>query len=159
DLAQTELRLRDVGSRHAPLIGLAGRIGTLGPELGSHPGPLSFLGMWPFYELSGGSAWSMEAAAPALDTIAIALALRLVSPRGGPGLVCGTAVVLALLLRGYGTERLLDPWNPHLPVLWWLVFVLAIWAVVCDDLPMLPVAAFAGSFCAQTHISYVALTV
>ena len=41
DLAMTEVRVRDVGTAHTPLIGLPGRIGTLAQQ-GSHPGPLSF---------------------------------------------------------------------------------------------------------------------
>src|SRR5690242_7334229 len=36
DLAQTELRVRDVGTSHTPLIGLPGRIGS-GARQGSHP--------------------------------------------------------------------------------------------------------------------------
>lgn len=41
DMAMTELRVRDVGTRRTPLIGLPGRIGEF-PDQGSHPGPLSF---------------------------------------------------------------------------------------------------------------------
>jgi hypothetical protein len=42
-------------------------------------------------------------------------------------------------------------------VLWWFVFLLALWSVLDEDLPMLPVAVFAGTFCMQTHISYLGL--
>jgi hypothetical protein len=42
-------------------------------------------------------------------------------------------------------------------MLWWMVFLLAVWSIVVDDLAMLPVAVFAGSFCAQTHIPYAGL--
>ena len=55
DMAQTEIRIRDVASSHPPLIGLAGRIGTYGPDGGSHPGPISFYAIWPFYQLFGAS--------------------------------------------------------------------------------------------------------
>jgi hypothetical protein len=41
--------------------------------------------------------------------------------------------------------------------MWWLLTLVALWAVLCDDLPMLPVAVFAASFCMQTHISYLGL--
>ena len=55
DLAMTELRVRDVGGRHTPLIGLQGRIGPTG----SHPGPLSFYLLAPVYRIFGSSAfWS-----------------------------------------------------------------------------------------------------
>src|SRR4029453_1011892 len=47
--------------------------------------------------------------------------------------------------------------NPYFPLFWWLVFLLAAWSVLCDDLAMLPVAAFAGSYCLQAHNSYLGL--
>jgi hypothetical protein len=77
--------------------------------------------------------------------------------RGGRPVLLAMFVVIAVLMRAYGAYLLTLPWNPYLPVLWWLVFVLALWSVVADDLAMLPVAVFAGSLCAQTHISYLGL--
>jgi hypothetical protein len=65
--------------------------------------------------------------------------------------------MLAVLTRAYGAATLTEAWNPHLPLLMWIVLLLAVWSVLCDDLAMLPVAAFAGSFCAQTHIPYLGL--
>src|SRR4029079_8670124 len=50
DLAQTELRVRDVGTGNSPMIGLVGRLGTL-TEPGSHPGPLSFWLLAPVFPL------------------------------------------------------------------------------------------------------------
>jgi hypothetical protein len=41
--------------------------------------------------------------------------------------------------------------------MWWLLFLLAVWAVLCGDIALLPVAVFAGSFCMQTHVSYLGL--
>src|SRR6267154_727352 len=52
DMAQTEIRVRDISTGHPPLIGLAGRIGPFGPNGGSHPGPLSFYALWPVWRLS-----------------------------------------------------------------------------------------------------------
>jgi hypothetical protein len=60
-------------------------------------------------------------------------------------------------VRGYGLTTLSQPWNPYLPVMMWLVVLLAAWSVLCDDLPMLPVLVFAGSFCMQTHLPYLGL--
>ena len=65
--------------------------------------------------------------------------------------------MLAVLTRAYGAFLLTLPWNPYLPVLWWIVFVLAVWSVLADDLAMLPIVVFAGSLCMQTHISYFGL--
>jgi hypothetical protein len=158
DLAWTEMRLRDVWSAHPPLLGLAGRIGPFGHQ-GSHPGPVSFYALWPFYQLFGASSWAMEAASVALHVVAIGVMLWIANRRGGLRLVLGLVAVLAVLLRAFGAVLLTQAWNPYLPVLWWLVFLLAVWAVLCDDFVLLPVAAFAGSFCAQTEVAYLGLCV
>ncbi|CAA9318576.1 MAG: hypothetical protein AVDCRST_MAG29-277 [uncultured Nocardioidaceae bacterium] len=156
DQAVTEMRIRDVWSGDPPLLGLYGRLGPPGREA-SHPGPLSFLALWPLYQLFGATAWAMQAATACLHAAAIAAALWIAHRRGGTTLAIGFAAALAVLARYYGAFTLTDPWNPYMPVLWWFVFLLAIWSVWCGDLPMLPVAALAGSLCAQTHVSYVGL--
>ena len=157
DMAQTEIRVRDITGGHPPLIGLAGRIGPFGPGGGSHPGPLSFYALWPVWKLFGSSSYGMFASTVVLDIVAIGLSLWMALRRGGRPVLLGIAVVLAVLMRAYGAYLLTVPWNPYLPVLWWFVFVLALWSVLADDLAMLPVAVLAGSICAQTHISYLGL--
>ena len=156
DLAQTELRVRDVGTAHTPLIGLPGRIGT-GAEQGSHPGPLSFYALAPTYRLFGSSAFSLQIASLVVQGGAIVVALLIARRRGGKALVLGVAAMLALLVTGFGVTALTEPWNPYLPVLWWVVVLLAAWSVACGDIRMLPVVVAAGSFCAQTHVPYLVL--
>ncbi len=157
DLAMTELRVRDVGGRHTPLIGLPGRIGTLA-EQGSHPGPLSFYGLAPTYRLLGSTAWALQVATALLHVGAMGVALWVGARRGGARLVLVVAGLLAVLTAGYGGGMLTEPWNPYLPVLWWLVALLAVWSVLCGDVVLLPVAVLAASFCAQTHVPYLGLT-
>ncbi len=118
---------------------------------------MSFYAIWPFYQLFGASAWAIEAATVVLNTIAIGLALWIAHRRGGLAAVLGIAFVLALLMRGYGPSLLTLAWNPYLPLMWWFVFLLAVWSVVLDDLVMIPVGVFAGTFAMQTHVSYVGL--
>lgn len=156
DLAQTEMRVRAVASGHPPLIGLPGRLGQLGNQ-GSHPGPMSFWALWPFYQLFGGQAWALEAASASLHVVAMATALWIAYRRGGPRLALGVAVVLAALARGYTAEFLTQAWNPYMPMLAWIVVLLALWSVVVGDLALLPVAVFAASFCMQTHLPYLGL--
>ena len=156
DLAQTELQVRDVGTGHPPLVGLAGRLGTLDRQ-GSHPGPLSFWTLWPLYQLFGGHAWALQAAAASIHVLAVGAALWLAFRRGGLRLAIGVAAVVALLVRAYGTVMLTEAWNPYLPVMLWVVFLLAVWSVVSGDPPILPVAVCAGSFCMQTHLPYLGL--
>ncbi len=156
DLAQTELRVRAVASRHPPLIGLPGRLGMLGNQ-GSHPGPMSFWLLWPFYQLFGAHSWGLFAASASLHVAAIATALWIAYRRGGTTLAVGVALLLAVLTRGYGAELLTQAWNPYMPVLAWIVVLLALWSVVVDDLLLFPVAVFAASFCMQTHLPYLGL--
>lgn len=152
DLAQTEMRVRDVGTADSPLVGLAGRIGPW-TDPGSHPGPLSFWAMAPVHRLLGGTALAFSAAGLVLHLVAFALVLRIAHRRGGIPLMAGVAAACALLVRAYGAVVFLEPWNPFLPVVWWLAFVLAAWSVV-EDGSHLVVAVVAGSFCAQTHLPY-----
>lgn len=156
DLAMTELRVRDVGTRHTPLVGLVGRLSSNGNQ-GSHPGPISFWALAPVYRLLGGSAWSLFVGVVVLNTTAVGLTLWAALRRGGAALALGLAAGMAVLVNLYGTQVLTEPWNPYMPVMWWPLTFVALWAVFCDDLPMLPVAVFAASFCMQTHISYLGI--
>lgn len=157
DMAQTELRVRDVGTGHPPLTGLAGRIGPLGAEGGSHPGPLSFWALAPVYRLLGGSSWALLASTVVLQALSLGLTLWLARRRGGAPLLVGMAATLLVLVGCYGPTVLTQPWNPYLPVLWWVTAVIATWSLLEGDLPALPVAVGALSICVQTHISYVGL--
>ena len=153
DLAMTEFRIRDVGTRQTPLIGLPGRIGEL-PDQGSHPGPLSFWLLAPAYRLFGGSAWAMEVATVSVALVWIGLAMWIGHRRLGRSGIALVAAIIALLTRGFGLSVLTQPWNPYMPLLAWLVVLLAAWAVLDgDDMMLIPLVA-AASFAAQTHIPY-----
>jgi len=159
DLAQTELRVRDVGGRHSPLVGLAGRITGDNGLQGSHPGPLSFWMLAPFYTLFGRTAWALQAAAASLNLLAMGLAVWIAHRRGGVAGALGATLALGLLMRAYAGDWMTEAWNPYMPMMWWVVFLLAVWSVLVDDLVLLPVAVVAGTFCAQTHIPYLGLVV
>jgi len=156
DLAMTEFRIRDVGSRQTPLIGLPGRIGEF-PDQGSHPGPFSFWLLAPGYRMFGSSAWAMEASTALLQTLWIGLAVWIGHRRAGRMGVIVVALVVALLIRGYGLSVLTQPWNPYLPLIAWVVILLATWSVVSGDHAMLIPLAVAASFAAQTHIPYLVM--
>lgn len=155
DLAMTELRVRDVGGRHTPLIGLQGRIGPTG----SHPGPISFYLLAPVYRLLGSSAFALQVSTAVFHAAGAITALAVASRRRDGRVIIGVGVMLLLLIQGYGLGPLTEPWNPHLPMLWFVAFLVAVWAVLEGDLPMLVPAVVAGSVCAQTHVPYLAVTV
>lgn len=153
DMAMTELRVRDVGGRNTPLVGLPGRIGNF-PDQGSHPGPWSFYLVAPFYWLSGRRAWGLEFGSAAINVVAIAVVMWLghrVDKRWG-ALVA--AAVCAVAVRGYGLSVLTHPWNPYFPVLIWLVVLFSTWLVVRGDHGVLVVVVVAATIAAQTHIPY-----
>src|SRR4051794_14298660 len=115
DLAMTELRVRDVGGRHTPLIGLSGRIGNF-PDQGSHPGPLSFYLLAPTYRVLGSTAWSLEAGTVLIHTAAVSAALVLAYRRGGGGVALGVAGMRGGVLRGVWAARFAPPRGPPLPL-------------------------------------------
>lgn len=156
DLAMTELRVRDVGSRRTPLVGLPGRIGEF-PEQGSHPGPISFY-LWAVpYRVFGSSAWALQVASAIVNLGAVTLALTIGARRGGRAGIVLVAAMVAVAMRGFGIEIFTQPWNPYAPLLFWLVVLLATWSVLCGDHRMTVVAVVAATFCIQTHVPYLAL--
>jgi hypothetical protein len=156
DDALTEMRVRSVASAHPPLVGLPGRIGTAAHP-GSHLGPISFYLLWPVYRIFGSTSWSLQLATATLHVGAIALTLWIALRRRGVGLLLGFALGLVALVGFFGPLVLTEPWNPYLPVLWWITFLVAVWASACGDVVGPPVAALAGALCLQTHISYAGL--
>jgi len=157
DLAQIEMRVRDVFSTHPPTIGLGGRIYGINNTQGAHPGPLSFYLLAPAYRLFGSSSWALQMSGALLNVAALAGTLWATGRRWGLRGVLLVAAALAVLLQLYGTTLLVYPWNPFMPVIFWMLFLVCTWGVLCGDLPLLPVAVVAGSLCAQTHIPYVGL--
>ena len=157
DLAMIELRVRDASVGRWPLLGLVGRIGTE-EHVGSHPGPLAFYVMAPVYRLLGSTSWAYQAASLWHHGLAVAVAVVLGYRRARLPGAAAVAALLAVVIQGYGMATLTEPWNPYLPVLWFVVCVVATWSVVAGDRPMLLVAVLAASICTQTHVPYLAVS-
>lgn len=157
DLAQAELRVRSFWA-HPPLIGAAGRIGTLA-ERGSHPGPAMFWALWPGYRIFGGSSWALEVSVLLLDVVFLAAIGAVVRRRGGSTLVLVVVTATAALLWRFGIVVLVQPWNPYTPLVPFALFVVLVWSVLCDDIAMLPWAVVVGSYCVQCHVGYIPLVV
>jgi hypothetical protein len=118
---------------------------------------MSFYALAPVYRLAGSTPWALQVSTVVLHLAAVGSALWIAHRRGGLRLLLLMGAVLAVLLRFYGAELLTEPWNPYLPMLWWVVFLLAVWSVLLRDIALLPVVVVAGTLCAQTHISYLGL--
>jgi len=158
DMAMTEIRVRDVGTGRTPLVGLPGRIGNF-PDQGSHPGPLSFYLLAPGYRIFGSSGGALLVSACALVIACSAATLAIARRLGGPLVQLGVLAALLATLTGFGINVVTQPWNPYFPLLFWILAVVAAWAVLAGHHALLVVVVFAASVCAQTHISYLTLAV
>lgn len=153
DLAMTELRVRDVGGRYTPRIGLPGRIGDF-PDQGSHPGPWSFYLIAPFHRLAGGTAWGMQLGSVVVNSAAFAGVVVIGRRAGGTVGALTMAAVVAVAIRGFGLNVLTHPWNPYFPLAVWLLLLVAAWAVVAGDHRLAVVVAVCATLAAQTHVPY-----
>jgi hypothetical protein len=152
DNALIELNTRDVG-HHPVLLGLVSRDGW------SHPGPALFYLLAAPYRLMGGSSIALSVGALAINAAAIVGMAVVARRRGGLSLMLLTLLGSGLLVRGLGSEFMLDPWNPYIPALAFGFLVFLVWAMTCGETWALPVAAGVGSFCIQTHVGYLPLAV
>ena len=148
DWAMIELRTRDVGTRHTPLVGPYSRYGW------NHPGPLLF---WYYaipYRLTGGQSWSLLVSAGFANAAAMAGTLAFAWRRGQAVLTAIVGLGLAVLVAHLHVYFLWDPWNPWVTVLPFGLFVIAAWAASDGDRWGLPVAVLTGAFLVQTHIGF-----
>ena len=146
DLANIELRVREVGSRHTPLVGVYSRYGW------NHPGPLLFYALAIPYVIFGSNARALLAGAVLLNASAVAGAALLLWRRGGVAAVALGLVVLAVLLRALGGSVLVFPWNPYVIVLPMFLLGLLVWSIACRDHWLVPAAVAVASFLVQSHV-------
>lgn len=149
DQAIEVLRISDVGGPHTPLVGPWSRWGW------AHPGPALFWLVAPTQHLFGNDGVLL--ACGLLSTASAAGIAAVAIRRGGTVLGAITALGVVGFLGGMGLSTAVDPWNPYVALLPFLLFVLLVWSVVCDDLVMAPAAAVVGSFCVQAHVGFLPL--
>ncbi len=155
DYAHTELNLRAIPG-HPPLIGVAGRFGPL-EEQGSHPGPAMAYGLFPVYLVFGRTSLALLVSTTVVHLAAIAVAVLVARRVGGTSLAVLVAAGAALLDHSLGAQFFLTPWNPWMPALAYLAFLILVFAAVRARSWAVPAAVLAGTFCAQTHVSYMVL--
>ena len=155
DYAHTALAIRDIPA-HSPLIGVAGRFGPFDNQH-AHLGPAMAYALWPVTQLFGGSGTALLAATITLHLAALIAAVVVARRIGGIGLALAVAAAGAVLIRALGDQFLLTPWNPWMPVVAFLLFLVLVLGVCVGHLRYGPWAVAVGTFCAQTHISYMIL--
>ncbi len=153
DDADFTIRARDVFGSHIPLLG-AWSSGSLTARLNlNHPGPLLFDALAVPVRLFGGSVG--VAVGVALINVAAVVGIAVFAyRRGGPLLGVLAMVVTSGLCWAMGSELLFEPWQPHVVLIPFLLFLVLVWSMTSGDLAAVPVAAGVGSFIVQTHLSY-----
>lgn len=146
DQALEVLRIHDVGTSHTPMLGAPSRFGW------SHPGPIQFWMMAPFYRVFGQTG--ILAGMAVLNVISLAISLWLAFRIGGRTLTALVALGSAVLVHALTVPLLLDPWNPWAAVLPFLVTALAAFGVALGDVVALPILVAAGTFTVQVHVGY-----
>ncbi len=149
DDALIVLRIREVGGRHTPLTGVHSRFGW------DHPGPALFWLLAPFRWIAGNNGVLFGVAC--INGAAIVGALLVARRRAGLSFVIVLWVAILVLTRALGSTLLIDPWNPWIAVLPFLLYMLLAWSVADRDLVALPLLVAVGSFLVQTHVGYVPL--
>jgi hypothetical protein len=143
DVGLIELRVRDVGGGHTPLLGSYSRFGF------NQPGPLLLDVLAVPYRLLGGRFSGIEVGAVALNAVALVLVLLVAHRRGGRVALAGTAAVLAVFVHGCGPRWLADPWEPHVLVAPGLALLVVAFDAVAGRPWALPVAGALASLLAQ----------
>jgi hypothetical protein len=148
DLATSELKVRDLG-RTSVLTGLYSRADW------SHPGPMIWYLLWPFYRLTGSTGLGLALGALAINGASVAGIAAMARRRGGTPLLVCALLGCALLVRSLGGGFTASYWNPYVTTLPFALLVVLVWGMACRDRWALPVAAGVATFLAQTHVGFV----
>jgi hypothetical protein len=157
DDAYFSLRAWDVFSRDIPLLGTSSSgTGRVTKDAINHPGPLQFDLLAVPVRLLGHDLGTAVGQA-LINAAAIAVVAWLVNRLLGRTGATLAIAACALLVWSMGSEVLYRPWGPFAVVLPFVLFLVAVWCSLAGDRVALPVAAVAGSYCLQTHLSYALL--
>lgn len=158
DMAQAELHMRGFFG-HPPLVGAAGRIGSILEPYGqgSHPGPAMWFAMLPVYLLFGRTAYGLMVAVAVVQLAFLVGAVWLVRRLAGPFAALTTATAAALLVHSFGPAVFIEPWNPWLALFPFFACLAASWGVLCGRYRWAWFSVFSGVFAAQCHAGYVPL--
>ena len=158
DMAQAELHLRGFFG-HPPLVGAAGRIGSILVPYGqgSHPGPAMWFAMLPVYLLFGRTSLGLMVSVTVVQLAFILLTVWLVRRMAGSLVALAVATAAAVLVHSLGVPAFVEPWNPWLAVFAYFACIAASWGVLCGRNRWLWLAVGCGTFAVQCHAGYIPL--
>ena len=155
DNGVTETRARDVFGSSIPLIGTVSSASQIGTTV-NHPGPMLFdVLAIPVRLLPHGAGVALGVAAIHIAVVAAILwcSRRLLGEHGA----CLIVATIALLIWSMGSEALFEVWQPVVPMLPFLLALVAAWGFAAGRDELAIPAVLAISFVVQTHGSYLLL--
>ncbi len=153
DQAAMIYRIQQVGTRQTPLIGVYSTHGW------AHPGPAIFYLFAVPYRVFGSRIIVVFMAAALFNALCVGLTTYLAWRRRRALSLVVIAVIMATLLHGLRPDTLIQIWNPYVPLLLYLAFLLTLWGLAEEDRALLPLAALLATLIIQMHVSYVPLVV
>lgn len=151
DFAVFHLRLRDVLSTDTPMLGVYSQYGW------NHPGPAGYWMVAPFVWIAGGEAWGMLVGSAIAQGAAIG-ATAVVTRRAHSNRAALIWVSIAAL--GYGATGpwvVLEAWNPHIALPFYVLFLASAWSAAITPGSYLPTVFVTGSILVHLHIGYAPL--
>ena len=147
DDALIDLHVRNVVTDGQP-VGAYSRFGW------SHPGPLYFQWLAPFYLAGGSRHLGVVIGTAALNVFAVCLLLW-VTARASASLALPGALTICLGLFLFRVDGLIaSPWNPHAGILMLGALIASAAAASIGQWRWLPVTAALASFVVQAHVGF-----
>lgn len=153
DWSSQLFRTAQVGTGDTPLVG------PYSVHAFAHPGPLIYWVAAPLHRLTGGDPRSLMWTAAIVNCLAVAGLAAVAWRRGRWPLLLATLLFVVLLVHGLGPERTVDIWNPHAPLLPFLLATALVLDAALGRRRALVEALVPASFAAQSHLAFVWLTV
>jgi hypothetical protein len=151
DWASMVYRTSRVGTSDTPLVGAYTTKGW------AHPGPLLFWLASPLFRLTGGDPRALGWTAAGINVATIAALAAVAWRRGRWALTVGVMGLTAVLVHAIGPELLVDLWNPHAPLLPFLLTVVLVWDAALGRRRALVEAAIPACFAVHAHLAFVSL--
>ena len=149
DFAIIDLRVRDVWSAHPPLTGLFSRPGW------NHPGPAMFWLIAPISAAFGQPTWATHIGGAVLELVAMAW-LAWATARAGLRMLLTAAAVVGMTYLGIGEWVIRQPWNLHVPLIWFVLVLFLALLVATGRFGHLVGLAIAATIVVQTHVGFAA---
>jgi hypothetical protein len=143
DQALIELRVRDVGSAHTPLVGSYQKFGW------NQPGPAFLYLLAAPYRAFGADYAALQVGAVLLNALGVAGIVVVAVRRGGVVVALWTMALLGLLFAGRGANVFASPWEPSVSVVALVLLTLVVTDLALGRAWMMPVAAALATVIAQ----------